>query len=91
MSLRNALISATNIEVKDGILTVSDINNSYNLSTSYSCFIDDIDSINHPQYGKGKILDFKNNKWVVDFECCSSLQEFKTKHIVHYLNCFYGT
>jgi hypothetical protein len=84
MSLRSALNQANDIEIKNGILTISDVDNNFNRSTLFSCFCEDI-SVYHSLYGMGKIIAFENNKWHVDFEACSSIQEFKTKTLLNYL------
>jgi hypothetical protein len=85
MSLKMALLQGDDIEVNNNILTISDINNNFELSVLYSCFIKDID-LNHPTLGKGRIIDFKDQKWVCDFEHSTQLQELKTKTIINYLN-----
>lgn len=84
MSLRYALTNSVDIEVENGILTVSDIGNNMNLSVIYSCFCEDI-PVYHPLYGSGQIISFEKNKWFVDFRTSSTLQEFKTKTLLNYL------
>ena len=84
MSLRSALNTANDIEVKNDILTISEIDNDFRLEVTFSCFIKDI-PVHHPMYGHGEIVDFKNNKWVVNFDTSTSLQEFKTRNLLNYL------
>lgn len=85
MSLKTALLSADDIEIKNGILTIYEVDNNMQLSVAYGCFICDI-FLNHPHLGKGTIVDYKNNKWICDFISSTSLQEIKTKTLINYIN-----
>lgn len=85
MSLKTALLNAENINIENGILTLTDSNAGRSDSVLYSCFIRDI-TLSHPQLGKGNIISYVNNKWICDFYFSSLLTEMTTHNIIKFIN-----
>lgn len=84
MSLPTSISNAGLITVSNGILSIYDRKHRSN-ELLYSCFVCDL-NINHGEYGKGTLCDYKHGMWTFDFVNSSSLINITTKDLLSHLN-----